>query len=44
MTNLSAGTTYYVCAFATSSVGTSYSEIMSFKTRQTPGRGDNQTP
>lgn len=44
MTNLSAGTTYYVCAYATSAVGTSYSEIMSFKTRQTPGRGDNQTP
>jgi hypothetical protein len=44
MKNLQSGTTYYVCAYATSAAGTSYSEIMSFKTRLTPGRDDNQTP
>ena len=42
--NLHSGTTYYVKAFATTAVGTSYSETMSFTTRLTPGRGDNQTP
>jgi hypothetical protein len=44
MKNLQSSTTYYVCAYATSAAGTSYSEIMSFKTRLTPGRDDNQTP
>ncbi|MBO4451951.1 MAG: hypothetical protein J5770_05975 [Bacteroidaceae bacterium] len=44
MKNLQAGTTYYVRAYATSAAGTGYSEIMSFKTRLTPGRNDNQTP
>lgn len=42
--NLHSGTTYYVKAFATTAVGTSYSETMSFTTRLTPGRDDNQTP
>lgn len=42
--NLHSGTTYYVRAYATSAAGTSYSEMMSFKTRLTPGRNDNQTP
>ena len=42
--NLQAGTTYYVCAYATNAAGIGYSETMSFKTRQTPGRNDNQTP
>ena len=44
MKNLQAGTTYYVLAYATNAVGTSYSEVMSFRTRLTPGRSDNQTP
>jgi len=44
MTNLQSGTTYYVRAYATSVAGTSYSEIMSFRTRLTPGRDDNPNP
>ena len=44
MTNLQSGTTYYVRAYATNAAGTGYSEVMSFKTRQTPGRNDNPTP
>ena len=31
--NLSAGTTYYVCAYATNEAGTSYGEIKSFTTK-----------
>ena len=42
--NLHSGTTYYVKAYATSAVGTTYSETMSFKTRLTPGRNDNPNP
>ena len=42
--NLQSGTTYYVRAYAKNAAGTSYSETMTFKTRLTPGRGDNQTP
>ena len=44
MTNLQSGTTYYVRAYATSVAGSSYSEIMSFRTRLTPGRDDNPNP
>ena len=32
ITGLSAGTTYYVIAYATNSIGTSYSSVLSFKT------------
>lgn len=44
LTALSSGTTYYVYAFATSSVGTAYSNIFTFTTRFTPGRDNNPTP
>lgn len=44
LSDLTAGTTYYLCAFATNSVGTSYSRVISFKTRSTPKRDGNETP
>ena len=44
LSGLQSGTTYYVRAYATNAAGTSYSETMSFKTRQTPGRNDNPNP
>lgn len=44
LSGLQSGTTYYVRAYATNAAGISYSETMSFKTRQTPGRNDNPNP
>ena len=45
LTSLSAGTTYYVRAYATSAVGTQYSNAISFTTiSDVPGGGDNVTP
>ena len=41
---LQSGTTYYVRAYAKNAAGIGYSETMSFKTRLTPGRDDNETP
>ncbi len=42
--NLQPGTIYYATAYAISAVGEAYSEVMSFKTRLTPGRDSNPTP
>lgn len=45
ITGLSAGTTYYVRAYANSAVGTQYSNVITFTTvNDWPGGGDNVTP
>lgn len=45
LTSLTAGTTYYVRAYAVSAVGTQYSNTISFTTiSDVPGGGDNVTP
>ena len=45
ISNLSSGTTYYVRAYAKSSVGIQYSNVMSFTTvSDVPGGNDNVTP
>ena len=45
LTGLSAGTTYYVRAYATNGVGTQYSNIVTITTvSNVPGGGDNVTP
>ena len=45
LSGLSAGTTYYVRAYATNDVGTQYSATVIFTTvSNLPGRGDNITP
>lgn len=45
ISGLKSGTTYYVCTYATSALGTSYSEVKTFKTLgDKPGDDDNPTP
>lgn len=44
-TSLSAGTTYYVCIYATCAAGTALGEVFSFTTSlNRPGTDDNDTP
>lgn len=45
LTNLTKKTTYYVRAYATSAIGTSYSDVKTFTTKSgTPDEGDNGKP
>ena len=45
LTNLTKKTTYYVRAYATSAIGTSYSDVKTFTTKSgTPEEGDNGKP
>ena len=45
ISNLSPGTTYYVCAYAKNAVGIQYSNVISFTTvSDIPGGDDNVTP
>lgn len=44
VSSLAPGTTYYLCAFATNAVGTSFSRVISFKTRSTPNRNGHELP
>ena len=45
ISNLSPGTTYYVCAYAKNAVGMQYSNVISFTTvSDIPGEDDNVTP
>lgn len=45
LSNLQSGTTYYACAYSLNAVGTIvYSNVISFRTRLTPGRDGNPVP
>ena len=44
LTNLTKKTTYYVRAYATSAIGTSYSDVKTFTTKGAPEEDDNGKP